>query len=287
LRRLIVNADDFGLTPGVNRAIVEAHRNGIVTSSTLMATGGAFDDAAKDARSLPNLSTGCHVLLVDAKPVLQPEAVADLIDPASGNQFRDTLGPFARRAAGGKISGDHIEAETTAQIRKLQAAGISVSHIDSHKHTHILPQVLRPLLRAANACGVKAVRNPFGPLRISLLSGHLELWRQYGKVSLLKWLAGWFRSEVSRAGMATTDGTIGIVTTGFLTQDLLNHMVQTLPEGTWELVCHPGYNDADLDQIKTRLRASRAAELEILTSEETRQLLAKHRIDLINFRDLI
>jgi chitin disaccharide deacetylase len=286
LRRLIVNADDFGLTPGVNRAIVEAHQNGIVTSSTLMATGVAFDDAAKDASSLPGLAIGCHVLLVDAKPVLEPEAVADLMDPASGNQFRDNLGPFARRAASGKISGDHIAAETTAQIRKLQSAGIAVSHIDSHKHTHIVPQVLRPLLRAAKECGVKAVRNPFGPLRISLLSGHLELWRQYGKVSLLKWLAGWFGSEVSRAGMRTTDGTIGIVTTGFLTQGLLNHMIETLPEGTWELVCHPGYNDADLDKVKTRLRASRAAELEILTSAETRQLLEKNRIDLINFRDL-
>ncbi|HEX8815669.1 MAG TPA: ChbG/HpnK family deacetylase [Terriglobales bacterium] len=286
MRRLIVNADDFGLTPGVNRAIVEAHRNGIVTSSTLMATGAAFDDAAKDASSLPDLAIGCHVLLVDAKPVLQPEVVSDLIEPSSSSHFRETLGSFARQTISGKISSEQIEAETIAQIRKLQSANIGVSHIDSHKHTHILPQVLRPLLRAAKACNVKAVRNPFGPLRISLLSGHLELWRQYGKVSLLKWLAGWFNSEVSKAGMATPDGTIGIVTTGFLTQDLLNRMLETLPEGTWELVCHPGYNDADLDKVKTRLRSSRAAELEILTSDETRQLLAKNQIDLINYRDL-
>src|SRR5208282_1552585 len=102
----------------------------------------------------------------------------------------------------------------------------------------------------------------------------------------LGWLAGRFRAEVRRAGMATCDGSIGIVTTGFLDQRLLRRMIDSLPEGAWELVCHPGYNDAGLDQVKTRLRESRALELQILTSEETRLLLARNGIALISYHDL-
>ena len=270
----------------MNRAILDAHRSGVVTSSTLMATGTAFGDAVALTRSVPRLAIGCHVLLVGGRPVLPEKTIPDLIDPVSPGQFRHTLGSFALRAVTGQISAAQIEAEAAAQIRKLQEAGIAVSHVDTHKHTHILPQVLRPLLQAARACGVRAVRNPFGPFRVSLLAGRLQLWRQFGKVSLLGWLAGRFRAEVRRAGMATCDGSIGIVTTGFLDQRLLRRMIDSLPEGTWELVCHPGYNDADLDQVKTRLRQSRVLELQILTSEETRQLLARNGIALISYHDL-
>jgi len=270
----------------VNRAILDAHRSGVVTSSTLMATGTAFGDAMALARSVPQLAIGCHVLLVGGRPVLTEKTIPDLVDAASSSQFHQTLGSFALRAVTGQISAAQIEAEAAAQIRKLQEAGIAVSHVDTHKHTHILPQVLRPLLQAARACGVRAVRNPFGPFRVSLLAGRLQLWRQFGKVSLLGWLAGRFRAEVRRAGMATCDGSIGIVTTGFLDQRLLRRMIDSLPEGTWELVCHPGYNDADLDQVKTRLRQSRVLELQILTSEETRQLLARNGIALISYHDL-
>jgi len=286
LRRLIVNADDFGLTPGVNRAIAEAHRGGVVTSSTLMATGSAFGDAVSVARSLRRLAVGCHVILVDGRPALPIETIPDLADKASPGQFYTALGSFARRAVIGKINPEQIEAEATAQIRKLQDAGIVVSHLDTHKHTHILPQVLKPLLQAARTCGVRAVRNPFEPLNVSLAAGHPKLWRQLGIFSLLRGLAGRFRAEVRRTGMATCEGSIGIITTGFLDRALLRRMIDSLPEGTWELVCHPGYNDSDLDQVKTRLRESRPAELQILTSEETRQLLAQNGIELISYHDL-
>lgn len=286
MRRLIVNADDFGLTPGVNRAIAEAHRDGVVTSSTLMATGAAFSDAVSVARSLPRLGVGCHVMLVDGQPALSTETIPDLADKAVPGQFHTTLGSFARRAAMGKISPEQIEAEAAAQIRKLQTAGIVVSHLDTHKHTHILPQVLKPLLRAARACGVRAVRNPFEPLHVSLLAGFPKLWRQFGKLSLVRGLVGGFRAEVRRNGLATCEGSIGIITTGFLDPAQLRRMIDSLPEGTWELVCHPGYNDSALDQVKTRLRQSRPAELRILTSDETRQLLAKNGIELVSYHDL-
>jgi chitin disaccharide deacetylase len=287
VRRLIVNADDFGLTRGVNRAIVESHRDGIVTSSTLMANGQAFEDAIAQAKSASRLSVGCHVVLVDGSPVLGGQQGSTLFDQkADDGRFYDGLGAFALRAVSGRIDPDEIEAEVTAQIRKLQSAGVSVSHLDTHKHTHILPQVLRALLRAARTCGVPAVRNPFGPVRFSILAKYPSLWKRYSQVTVLNHLGGRFRNSVTNAGMLTTDGTVGVVATGAMDSYLFRSIVDSLPEGTWELVCHPGYNDADLDDIRTRLRASRAVELRLLTSTKALELLVRSGVQLISYRDL-
>jgi chitin disaccharide deacetylase len=287
VRRLIVNADDFGLTRGVNRAIVESHRDGIVTSSTLMANGQAFEDAIVHAKSASRLSIGCHVVLVDGSPVLGGQQAPTLFDQkADDRRFYDGLGAFALRAVSGRVDADEIEAEVTAQIRKLQSAGVSVSHLDTHKHTHILPQVLRALLRAARTCGVRAVRNPFGPVRFSILAKYPRLWKRYGQVTVLNRLGGRFRNAVTNAGMLTTDGTVGVVATGAMDSYLFRSIVDSLPEGTWELVCHPGYNDAELGSIRTRLRESRAVELRLLTSPKALELLVRSGVQLISYRDL-
>ena len=286
LRRLIVNADDFGLTRGVNRAIAEAHERGIVTSSTLMANGPAFGDAIRMMQSEPRLPVGCHVLLVDGVPVLDEKRIPSLIGQRD-QRFEESLTSFAWRALRGKLDADQIEAEVGAQIRKLQAAGIVVSHIDAHKHTHIFPGVLRPMLQAARNCGVRAVRNPFGPLRFSMLAERPGLWKQFSKVKVLQTLAGKFRQAVAKAGAVTTDGTVGVVATGSLDERLFRHIVETLPEGTWELVCHPGYNDADLQKVRTRLHESRVIELQLLTSPRSREVLAAAGVQLISYRDLV
>jgi hopanoid biosynthesis associated protein HpnK len=287
VRRLIVNADDFGLTRGVNRAIIESHRDGIVTSSTLMANGQAFEDAIVHAKSASRLSIGCHVVLVDGSPVLGGQQASTLFDQkADDGRFYDGLGAFALRAVSGRVDADEIEAEVTAQIRKLQSAGVSVSHLDTHKHTHILPQVLRALLRAARTCGVPAVRNPFGPVRFSILAKYPRLWKRYGQVTVLNRLGGRFRNSVTNAGMLTTDGTVGVVATGAMDSYLFRSIVDSLPEGTWELVCHPGYNDAELGSIRTRLRESRAVELRLLTSPKALELLVRSGVQLISYRDL-
>ncbi len=287
MRRLIVNADDFGLTRGVNRAIVESHCDGIVTSSTLMANGQAFEDAIAHAKSASRLSVGCHVVLVDGSPVLGGQQASTLFDQkADDGRFYDGLGAFALRAVSGRVDADEIEAEVTAQIRKLQSAGVSVSHLDTHKHTHILPQVLRALLRAARTCGVPAVRNPFGPVRFSILARYPSLWKRYSQVTVLNRLGGRFRNSVTNAGMLTTDGTVGVVATGAMDSYLFRSIVDSLPEGTWELVCHPGYNDAELGSIRTRLRESRAVELRLLTSPKALELLVRSGVQLISYRDL-
>ncbi len=287
MRRLIVNADDFGFTSGVNRAIVDAHSHGVVTSSTLMANGAAFEEAARLTKTVPKLSIGCHVVLIDGQPVLGAEQLPSL---TSGSRFRDGLFTFAARAISGHIDADEIAAEAMAQIRKIQSSGVVVSHVDTHKHTHLFPKILRPLLRAAAACGIRALRNPFGPrllLRSSDLLTRPGLWARYAELSVLGRFAGKFREAVDREGFTTPDGTLGIVVTGALDETLFRAIARTIPPGTWEFVCHPGYNDADLQVAETRLRESRETELHVLTLPAAREMLLQEGIELISYRHLV
>jgi chitin disaccharide deacetylase len=286
VRRLIVNADDFGFTSGVNRAIVEAHTRGVVTSSTLMANGAAFAEAVLLAKANPRLSVGCHVVLIDGEPVLDAQQLTSL---TTQGHFRDGLKTFAARAIAGRMNAEEITIEAAAQIRKIQAAGISVSHVDTHKHTHLFPKILRPVLRAAAECWVRAVRNPFGPrmpLRSSQLLRRPNLWTRYAEVRVLSRFAGKFREAVDLEGFATPDGTLGIEVTGTLDETLFHAIAQSIPEGTWEFVCHPGYNDADLQGARTRLRESRETELRALTLPAARAVLVQQGIELISYHGL-
>jgi len=288
VRRLIVNADDFGLTLGVNRAIVECHAHGIVTSATLMANARGFSDAVRLSQSAPQLGVGCHVVLVDGTPLLAPTQISTLVTRASnGHSFRNGLTAFALRALRHQLDPEEIEAEATAQIRKLCVAGITVTHLDTHKHTHIFPRVLEALVRAAKNCGIRAIRNPFGPLGMMQVVDRPALWMRWFKVAALQGLAEKFRDLVKSAGMVTPDGTVGIISTGALDERLFRLIIGRLPEGTWELVCHPGYNDADLVKVRTRLRGSRERELRILTSGTSRDLIARCGVELISYRDLV
>jgi hopanoid biosynthesis associated protein HpnK len=286
VRRLIINADDFGLTSGVNHAILEAHGHGVVTSATLMANASAFAGAVAMAQSAPRLGVGCHVVLVDGSPVLAASQIPRLVDEQNGARLRQGLSSFVLLAISGRLDPDQIEAEATEQIRKLQSAGIAVSHLDTHKHTHFLPQVLRPLLRAAQACGIRAVRNPIEPIRLAQLAERPALWKRWIEVKALHGFAGTFRRLVKETAMITPNGTFGIVATGALDERLFQSIVKNIPDGTWELVCHPGYDDAELQITRTRLLESRVRELQVLTSTATRDLLVRNGIQLISYRDL-
>ena len=290
MRKLIVNADDFGLTSGVNRGITDAHRDGIVSSTTLMANSGAFAEAVETARSLPELSVGCHVVLVDGAPVLSPARLDTLVAIRSSEpaRFYGRLSEFAARATLGGFDRDQLVEEIAAQIRKIQSNGIEVTHLDSHKHAHVFPEILIALLRAARICGVRALRNPFVPLKAvsaRQFAGNRTLLKRYGQVRLLHTFARRFRQLVKRAGVRTPDGVIGVIETGLLDETLLRQALATMPEGTWELVCHPGYADADLRAARTRLIESRDRERGLLTSTSLKEFLSQQKIQLMSYRE--
>jgi predicted glycoside hydrolase/deacetylase ChbG (UPF0249 family) len=278
--RLILNADDFGLTPGVNRAIAELHVRGVLTSATLMATGTAFQDAVRIAQANPNLGVGCHVVLTDGIPVSPPASIRTLLG-TDGVSFRPSLLHFIRDLLLGRISEDEIKLEARAQMEKLQSAGVRVTHVDTHKHTHIFPSVARALTQAMKTCAVSAIRNPFEP---EGTPSHAGLKRRLEIRALNS-----FQPTYTRAagGVKTTDGTFGISATGNLHRRTLAELLQTLPRaGTFELLCHPGYNDADLDAVTTRLRNHRQVEMEALLLEIPKILALPNRPQLIHYGDI-
>jgi chitin disaccharide deacetylase len=277
--RLIINADDFGLTAGVNRAVIELHRAGLLTSATLMARAAATEEAIELARATPLLGVGCHVVLVDGEPVLNGIELPTLADPRTGH-FHATLGGLVRRLAVSRIKLAEIEVEAAAQIELLQSRGLRLTHIDTHKHTHMFPAVLRPVLRAARAAGIRAIRNPFEPAW-SLRATPGAPWLRRAQVALLRRLEPAFRRIVAEEGFTTTDGAIGVLATGTLDAATVASLLRNLPHGAWELVTHPGYNDADLSSVRTRLTASRDTERKAL-----RAVLDFPSIERISFADL-
>jgi len=276
-----------------------------------MATGRAFSEAAELARSLPNLSVGCHVVLVDGQPTCRPEQVRSLLMPSQRQglpfppvrarqmrtvaataaptaRFYDGFGQIALLSFKGRIQSDQLEAEAASQIECLQQAGINVSHVDAHKHTHMLPQVAEAIMRAARARGVRAIRNPFVPLRIVIFSHVVrrpKLWKRYFETTLLRRYHHAFRERVKQHGMVTPDGSFGVISTGVMDDDIFAAIAGSIPDGTWELVCHPGHNDAELGLVHTRLRESRARELAVFLSPRSRQVLADHNVELISYHD--
>jgi predicted glycoside hydrolase/deacetylase ChbG (UPF0249 family) len=271
VKRLIVNADDFGLTAGVNRAIIELHQAGVLPSTTLMANAAASEEAILLALASPSLGVGCHVVLVDGAPVLSASAIPNLTDDPGG-AFRISLGRFfgdllssASSASSRAALAAEIEAEVTAQIRLLQSRGLHLTHVDTHKHTHMFPAVLRPVLRAARACGISRIRNPFDSAWSRRNAAGVPLLRR-AQVAALGSLEAHVLKIVAEHGFTTTDGTISVMITGSLDAESLRRTLVELPDGTWELVTHPGYHDGDLDAVRTRLKGSREIERQALAA---------------------
>jgi len=268
-KQLAVNADDFGFTPDVNQGIVEAHRHGIVTATTLMANGAAFDDAVRLATETSTLDIGCHLVLVSGHSLVTgrplPESVPQLLAAMARREIR-------------------VYDELNAQITRILAAGIRPTHLDTHKHTHLYPPVLDALTRLAEERGIRWVRRPFD-FPLNALRGTVPVLKRAisGALGLLRRR---FHAVLAKHGCASTDHFAGFQITGVLRTAELVELLGTLPEGTTELMCHPGRCGEALRQARTRLKESRERELEALCAPEVRQALARHAIELVNYRDM-
>jgi hopanoid biosynthesis associated protein HpnK len=287
VRNLIVNADDLGWTAGVNRGIATAHRNGIVTSASLLANGVAFAGGVELARGSPRLSVGVHLNLSDGAPVAGREAVPSLV----GETGELEGGPeswLLKIAMRGLVAAE-VEKEWGAQIRKVWDAGVTVTHLDGHKHVHMLPGLFEIALRLAKRNGIGAIRvsHEASSLRTALSAGAelraSAVLKQGVQARGLKLLARDARDKAERAGISTSDYFCGIAQTGELTKEGVARLLRSLPEGTTELMCHPGYVDEELRATSTRLQGSREKEVAILTDPEIRNLVASQGIRLIDY----
>jgi predicted glycoside hydrolase/deacetylase ChbG (UPF0249 family) len=261
--RLIVNADDFGFTQDVNAGIVEAHRHGILTATTLMANGDAFDDAVALARETRSLDVGCHLVLVQG---------CSVADPA--RQLPATVAELARALLQGKLP---VYEELRAQVRKIVRAGIRPTHFDTHKHTHLLPPVLDAVARLAHEFRVPWIRRPFD---FGIDSG-ARITKSAIAVGMRITRPGFARAL---GNLKTTDHFAGFQITGTLGEANLIATLERLPAGLTELMCHPGKLGPQLQAAKTRLKESRAIELAALTAPAVRGVIARRGIALVNYK---
>ena len=290
MKRLVVNADDFGLTVKINQAIMEAHDGGLITSASLLANGEAFSSAAALSRQAPRLGVGVHLNLTEGKPVAPPSSISGLLNGQ---------GLFTRKPASlwramilGRVSTADIEKELRAQIEKVLAAGIVATHLDSHKHVHALPVLGRMGLRLARQYGIPAIRcvaerwSATGYLLRRFPQAKATILRQRAKSLVLAALSLGWRGRLRRAGVAYAEHFYGATPTGFLDDELLREILRHLPDGTSELMCHPGYLDQALKQAPTRLLEQREVEYQALTRPEIKLLVKDLGIELINYGEL-
>jgi predicted glycoside hydrolase/deacetylase ChbG (UPF0249 family) len=249
-RYLTINADDFGFTRDVNAGIVEAHCEGVLTSTTLMANGEAFEDAVKLAIATPSLDVGCHLVLVQGDSTL------------TGRPLPQKLSQLVPAVISGRLD---AYTELAAQIEKITSAGIRPTHLDTHKHTHLLPSVFRAVVRLAREYSIPYIRLPVDTT-----------------LPLSAAIRGYY-DRMLDPRVRTTDHFLGFRLTGSLTEETFAKALSQLPEGRTEFMCHPGRLGHELAGARTRLKETRVKELEALRSPRIREIIAAQQISLIPF----
>jgi predicted glycoside hydrolase/deacetylase ChbG (UPF0249 family) len=261
MKKLVVNADDFGFTRDVNRGIIEAHREGILTATTLMANGAAFEDAVELADKNPSLDIGVHLVLVGEPPY--PSSIARL----------------SVQVALGRIQ---IYDEFAAQVRKITSAGIRPTHLDTHKHTHLLGPVLEAVARISRDFQIPWVRRPFDA---DVEHSGVGLGKRFTS-RLMGLRSRGFAKAFARYGCRATDHFSGFQITGDYDAAKLAAVIRSLPEGSTEFMCHPGICGGELRAARTRLKESRERELHALTSTEVRKAIEEAGVTLTNYARL-
>jgi len=288
MTQVIVNGDDFGFTRSTNAGILRGHLEGILTSTTIMANGPAFEDAAAVALANPSLGVGCHVSVVDGTAVSAPAEIPSLVG-ADGRLPSSVIA--LTRNLGRSIRIGDVEREMSAQVQKVIDAGIAPSHLDTHKHAHMHPKILAALLRVAADFGIRRIRRPFeiiapyvgGAAARARRRVHLKQWAS--SVATLS-MAPYFNRAISRSGVLAPDRFYGIALTGLMDADAMISVLKGAVGGTVELMCHPGIHDGELDRAHTRLKESRVVELAALLDEGVRREIIERGIRLIDYRAL-
>ena len=267
---------------------MRAFKTGIVTSTTIMANGEAFDDAVELALANPGLGVGCHLAVVGGLPVSPPADVSSLVD--SSGFLPGTLTRLLFKLARGSVPTEELMREFRAQLERVAQAGIRPTHVDTHKHSHTHPAVMKALAKVAAEFAIKCVRNPFERPLSQTRSGLFSDW-SYLKQSALSAAVSpgalQFKRLIRENGLKTPDRFFGVTATGRLDSPTIRSIMESLQEGTTsELMCHPGEYDADLERAPTRLKREREGELEALSDPDLRRLAVAQGIELIDYREL-
>lgn len=272
-KRLVINADDFGLTPAVNRGIWEAHEAGCVTSASLLVNLPGFDDAVQRARGAPALGIGLHVNLTAGAPVAGADAVPTLCDPQTG-RFR-SLRHLVARSLSGRIAPEDVMRECSAQIARLRDTGLPITHVDSHRHVHLLPSIWKPFLEAARRAGIHIVRLPLERLRHTF--GSTSALAEQLSLRLAHRLGG---GALAPRRVADFRGSALLDRAHY--RDRVLRIIDSLGPGLTELMVHPGYCDEGIEQWD-RYTWQRERELRGLVDPAVRERLERDDIELVHF----
>ena len=287
-RALLVHADDLGLSDGVTAGILAAHRHGVVRSASLMTTTPGFTGAVALARQLPSLDLGLHLNLTTGRPCLSPERVPSLV--SAGGRFH-RLDAWLLRAARGRVAADETLAELTAQVERGLATGLRFSHLDGHHHIHLFAPATAATRELAERHGIAGIRlsDERRILGVSPVAAALLRVPPLGSAWRRQWLLHLASRRAARllAGLVYADYFTGLpLTGGGLDAAQLNRLVATLPAGTTELMCHPGYGDESLARLDPGA-AAREREIALLTNPALRDTLDRERIDVLSTRELV
>jgi hopanoid biosynthesis associated protein HpnK len=278
----ILNADDFGLSPGINRGIIEAYRDGILTSASLMVVGDAFEEAVALAHEHPDLSLGIHLTLLEGIPVLPPEKIPSLV--TSDGRFFGSLRKFLLKWLTRRLQMEEIRQEFGAQIEKALNQGIRIDKLDSHMHLHLLPGIFQTVLAVAKRYRVRAIRLP--KEQISGQSNLPEI-AGLGRQAILTSLAAFRARPIAAAGLFHPARFSGIAESGRLTEEALLRLLRSLQPGVTEVMIHPGYPDSIVDGWPMSRRYEREQELRALTSPAVKALARNLQIRLASYRTLL
>jgi hopanoid biosynthesis associated protein HpnK len=280
LRHLVVNADDLGLTSGVNAGIFDAHDRGILTSASLFAHAPATADAVRRAWARPSLGVGVHLTLVDGTPVLPAHRVPSLVE--DDGRFRASWKPFIVACLRGRVALEEVERELTAQIDRVRSEGIRPTHLDAHKHVHAFPPIFAIVARLAERFAIPVVRVPYEPwLPVwgDERQRRTARWQAFLNAAMLPWARRDYRTAAAHGLRAPQF--VGRSHTGVLSAGSIEGLLRRLRPGVTELMVHPGYVDAALSQTRTRLLSSRAEEVRLLCGADTHGLVVEQGIHLI------
>lgn len=282
MKRLIINADDFGLHEAINKGIIEGHKNGCITSATIMPGGNAFEHAIRLVSDNTKLGVGIHLSLVGAKTVAKPEAVPSLVDDSG--LLPKQYPVFLRSLASGRINLSDVRRELAAQIEKTFAAGIKPTHLDSHQHMHVVPGVIDIVIQLANEYGVKALRIPDEPY--FFFGGYrCGLGRFFGRCGLAA-LATLARKKARKSGLIVPENFFGMLAGGNMDEKKLLNIVNQLPDGSSEIMLHPGLDDRLLNSVYG-WQYNWQSELAAVTNPALKNLIRSKQVELISFRELI
>lgn len=280
-KQLIINADDFGIHPAVNEAVRKAATEGILTSTSLMAGGDAFDEAAEMARSMPSLGIGIHLTLVGGiKPVLPPSEVPSLT--WDNGVFCHDYGKLIVRDLEGKISLSEVYAEWDAQIQKIMNTGLPVTHMDGHQHMHMWPHFYPIARDLAKKYHISCMRVPDEDVLFGMKDGHIIRWAAKNGLSLLSRM---HRPDLKKNHIRTNDHFFGMLYGGHLSPERFAEFILQTKPGITEIMCHPS---ADTRAMEDTFHWGYHGEDELagLLADINRELIAKKQISLISYRDV-